>query len=117
MRLAAPPAAGIVQMLPCRSTASVRPSGETATDIDVPSWTVTSIAGVGAAGAPFREVTRPNTPTARALRRIQPPPVNFARILRAGGTYTSPICPWCPYFVAVAGRDPKHRLTGQLERR
>ena len=39
MRVAAPPAAGSVQMLPWRSMASVRPSGETATDIDVPSET------------------------------------------------------------------------------
>jgi hypothetical protein len=39
-------------MLPCMSMASVRPSGETATDIDVPSWTVTSIrAGVDAGAA------------------------------------------------------------------
>jgi hypothetical protein len=51
MRVAVPPDAGSVQMLPCRSTASVRPSGETATDIDVPSVTVTSI-GDGAARAP-----------------------------------------------------------------
>src|SRR6185295_15553471 len=97
MRLAAPPEAGMVQMLPCRSTASVRPSGETATDIEVPSWTVTSRVGAGAAGAPFNEVTRPRTPTASALRRIKPPPnVDFARILRAGGRGTSPICPFCP---------------------
>src|SRR5262249_47840735 len=43
MRVAAPPAAGSVQMLPCRSIASVRPSGESATDIDVPSVTVTLV--------------------------------------------------------------------------
>jgi hypothetical protein len=30
-------------MLPCISIASVRPSGETATDIEVPSLTVTGI--------------------------------------------------------------------------
>jgi hypothetical protein len=39
IRFAAPPRAGSVQMLPWRSTASVRPSGDTATDIDVPSCT------------------------------------------------------------------------------
>ena len=50
MRFAAPPAAGSVQMLPCMSMASVRPSGETPTDIDVPSLTVTSRrVGAGAA--------------------------------------------------------------------
>src|SRR5262249_45736715 len=43
MRVARPPVAGSTQMLPCRSMASVWPSGETATDIDVPSWTITSI--------------------------------------------------------------------------
>ena len=48
-RRAAPPAAGTVQMPPCRSMASVRPSGDIATDIDVPSCTVTSMAA-GAAG-------------------------------------------------------------------
>src|SRR4029079_8905568 len=41
MRLAVPPVAGRVQMLPCISTARVRPSGEAATDIEVPSLTVT----------------------------------------------------------------------------
>src|SRR5262245_50416334 len=46
MRVAAPPADGSVQMLPCRSMASVRPSGETPTDIEVPSETVTSIGEV-----------------------------------------------------------------------
>src|SRR5712692_1721267 len=43
MRVAAPPVDGSVQILPCRSMASVRPSGETATDMDVPSLTVTSM--------------------------------------------------------------------------
>src|SRR5688572_31338416 len=46
----APPDAGIVQMLPCMSVAMVLPSGEIATDIDVPSRTVTSMV-LGAAGA------------------------------------------------------------------
>src|SRR6185436_16179944 len=49
MRVAGPPVPGSVQMLPCRSIASVRPSGETATDIDVPSETVTSIGDPAAA--------------------------------------------------------------------
>ena len=53
MRFIAPPAAGIVQMLPCMSVAMVRPSGEIATDIDVPSRTVTSIcAGLGRRARP-----------------------------------------------------------------
>ena len=43
MRFIAPPPDGIVQMLPCMSVASVLPSGEIETDIDVPSRTVTSI--------------------------------------------------------------------------
>src|SRR5438128_4575829 len=46
MRVAGPPVDGSVQMLPCRSTARVRPSGDTATDIDVPSWTMTSTSDV-----------------------------------------------------------------------
>src|ERR1700733_4217160 len=41
MRLAAPPVAGSTQMLPCRSMASILPSGETDTDMEVPSSTVT----------------------------------------------------------------------------
>ena len=51
MRVIAPPAAGIVQMLPCMSAAMVRPSGEIATDIDVPSRTVTSTCAGAAAAA------------------------------------------------------------------
>ena len=50
MRVMGPPAAGMVQMLPCMSAAMVRPSGEIDTDIDVPSRTVTSVS-VGLAGA------------------------------------------------------------------
>ncbi len=42
MRVAVPPVAGSTQMLPWKSTARRRPSGDTATDIDVPSCTVTS---------------------------------------------------------------------------
>lgn len=42
MRRATPPAEGRSQSPPCRSIASWRPSGEAATDIDVPSVTVTS---------------------------------------------------------------------------
>jgi hypothetical protein len=50
IRVAAPPETGSVQMLPCMSIASVLPSGETPTDIDVPSVTVTSTrVGAGAA--------------------------------------------------------------------
>ncbi len=56
MRVAAPPVAGSVQMLPCRSTARVRPSGETATDIDVPSCTVTSMCAGAGTGAPLSEI-------------------------------------------------------------
>jgi len=51
IRFAAPPVAGSVQMLPCRSMASVCPSGETATDIEVPSLTVMSM-GAFTAAAP-----------------------------------------------------------------
>src|SRR6476646_5059036 len=60
-------------MLPCRSTASVRPSGDTATDIDVPSWTVTSMRGGVAPGAPLSATASTNTPSAVHLRRMQPP--------------------------------------------
>src|SRR5258706_11478531 len=70
MRVRAPPAAGSVQMLPCRSTASVPPSGDTATDIDVPSRTVTSINAGGGTGAPLSDVTRPSTPIAIHRRRM-----------------------------------------------
>src|SRR5262249_59197960 len=51
-------------MLPGRSMASVCPSGDTATDIDVPSWTTTSMAGVGAAESPAMSM--------RAVARIEP---------------------------------------------
>jgi len=44
-------------MLPCRSMARVRPSGETATDMDVPSLTVTSSGGAAAT----EEVKRPTS--------------------------------------------------------
>src|SRR6187549_573092 len=52
MRVIVPPVAGSVQMLPCMSVAMVLPSGEMATDIDVPSCTVTSmvLGGGGVAG-------------------------------------------------------------------
>src|SRR5712691_10371021 len=68
IRVAAPPVAGSVQMLPCRSTASVRPSGETPTDIDVPSWTVTSIRAGPGAGTLLSATTRTSTPIAIHLR-------------------------------------------------
>src|SRR5688572_10078443 len=85
IRVIAPPAAGIVQMLPCISVAMVLPSGEIETDIDVPSRTVTSIvlgeaAGFGEGGrrgACAASDVRPataaiNAPTAMAcfMRRI-----------------------------------------------
>src|SRR3989442_9995753 len=70
MRFAAPPVAGSVQMLPCKSIASVRPSGETATDIDVPSETVTSIGGrAGAASS----ATRPIVASSAPVRIMLPP--------------------------------------------
>ncbi|MEZ5418671.1 MAG: hypothetical protein R2708_15205 [Vicinamibacterales bacterium] len=47
MRVAVPLVAGSTQMLPWRSMASRRPSGETATDIDVPSDTGTSMGAGG----------------------------------------------------------------------
>ena len=69
MRVAVPPAAGIVQMLPWRSTASVRPSGETATDIDVPSLTTTSTvaAGAGPAGRVPADCARETSPALAAV--------------------------------------------------
>src|SRR5580765_4701121 len=85
MRVAAPPVAGSVQMLPCRSIASVRPSGATATDIDVPSCTVTSMCAGAGTGAPLSEITRPSTTIAASLRRITASPGNgLARILVRG---------------------------------
>src|SRR5687768_13103083 len=54
IRVMAPPDAGIVQMLPCMSVAMVLPSGEIATDIEVPSRTVTSMVfGADGFGAGF----------------------------------------------------------------
>src|SRR5262249_8725349 len=50
-RVARPPVAGRVQMLPCKSIASVWPSGETATAIEGPSWATTSM-GADAVGTP-----------------------------------------------------------------
>src|SRR6185503_362662 len=70
MRVAAPPVDGSVQMLPCMSIASVRPSGDTATDIDVPSRTVTSIGGrAGAASRAARPIVASNA----AVRTMIPP--------------------------------------------
>jgi hypothetical protein len=70
IRFAGPPDTGSVQMLPCMSMASVRPSGETPTDIDVPSLTVTSMR-VGVAAAPSAPAA---TVTAnKALRIIGAP--------------------------------------------
>src|SRR3954465_10791595 len=89
MRLAWPPADGTVQMLPCRSTASVRPSGETATDIDVPSLTVTSINAGAGAGAPLSPATNASTPTANQQRRMHPPGNGLARILVPGSELES----------------------------
>src|SRR2546422_701095 len=76
MRVAVPPEDGSVQMLPCMSMASVRPSGDTPTDIDVPSWTVTSISAdlVGCAARSVNTnanaATDTSTPTAIRLLRI-----------------------------------------------
>src|SRR5450432_2570962 len=84
MRVAAPPAAGSVQMLPWRSTASVRPSGETPTDIDVPSWTVTSIIAGVEAGAPLSAMTKPSTTIATAWRRMAASRVRTAAYSSAG---------------------------------
>src|SRR5579864_3038725 len=68
IRLAAPPLDGSVQMLPCMSIASVRPSGDTPTDIEVPSETVTSIGGrTGAASS----ATRPIVATIDAVRIME----------------------------------------------
>src|SRR5688500_14856283 len=72
-RVIAPPAAGMVQMLPCMSVAIVRPSGEIATDIDVPSRTVTSIdaglaAGLAAGMAARRGACPPALPKAASAR-------------------------------------------------
>src|SRR2546425_202424 len=53
MRVARPPGAGRSQILPCRSMASVCPSGATATAIEVPSWTSTSM-GAASDGGPAR---------------------------------------------------------------
>src|SRR2546427_6192023 len=76
MRVAVPPEDGSVQMLPCMSMASVRPSGDTPTDIDVPSWTVTSISADLVGCAPrsvstnASAATDTSTPTAIRLLRI-----------------------------------------------
>src|SRR5688500_6137543 len=50
-RRAVPPVAGSVQMLPWRSIASVRPSGDAATAMEVPSRTVIVVEEDGTAGA------------------------------------------------------------------
>ncbi len=71
MRVAVPPDDGSVQMLPCRSMARVRPSGDTVTAIEVPSWTVTSIsAGFGTGAAPSA-AQRTSTPIAIVLPVIR----------------------------------------------
>ena len=83
MRVAAPPAAGSVQMLPCRSMASVRPSGDTATDIDVPSWTVTSMCAGAGAGAPLSAIdeTQHHDRSQLATHHTASPGNGLARIL------------------------------------
>src|SRR6185295_4566306 len=85
MRVAAPPADGMVQMLPCRSTASVRPSGETATDIDVPSCTETSTSTGPAAGAPLSDAVNPRTPIANHLRPMNTASRRDVRVFYAVG--------------------------------
>src|ERR1019366_9134879 len=70
IRVAVPPVDGNVQMLPCRSTASVRPSGETATAIDVPSCTVTGMSAGVDAGAASSAAHKPSTPIASFLTDI-----------------------------------------------
>src|SRR6516165_8821253 len=73
MRVARPPVEGSVQMLPCISMASVFPSGETATDIEVPSCTVTSIRlGVGTGAAPSAAM-RKRVATSTLARNMRPP--------------------------------------------
>src|SRR5438132_1149925 len=47
MRLAGPPVTGSTQMLPCRSIASILPSGDTDTAMEVPSSTM-MVTGLGA---------------------------------------------------------------------
>src|SRR5215813_2403111 len=66
-------------MLPCRSIASIRPSGEAVTDIDVPSVTVTSTDPAG------RPNTNP-TPTRRRSVRISAMPVSPHSHAVNGGT-------------------------------
>src|SRR5437762_296556 len=92
--VAVPPVDGSVQMLPCMSMASVRPSGETATDIDVPSLTVTSISGdAGAASSaamsPIDAISTVVRPMGvlRVVRsvRLQPDP----NVLITAAFYTS----------------------------
>src|SRR5689334_15432376 len=70
-RRASPPVAGITQMLPCRSIASVLPSGETETDMEVPSSTVTvtsfGATGPGAALAVTANSTRTSDNSLRVM--------------------------------------------------
>src|ERR1044071_8870355 len=56
MRVARPPVAGITQMLPCKSIASILPSGEAATAMEVPSSTVT-VTGLETGSAALTAVT------------------------------------------------------------
>src|SRR5437763_4826006 len=84
MRVAAPPETGSVQMLPCRSIASVRPSGDTPTDIDVPSWTTTSISAGAEGGAAPNAATRTTTPSVSGRPRMKSPLVRvfYLRLAR-----------------------------------
>src|SRR5262245_45928942 len=88
MRFAWPPVDGSVQMLPCRSMASVPPSGDTPTDMEVPSLTVTVIAaaadGLGPCAAPSR-ATEPKTAIKVLVRFMVFPRDGWHRILYGCG--------------------------------
>src|SRR5665213_575508 len=74
-RLAVPPATGRTQMLPCKSIASILPSGETETCMEVPSWTmmVWCCGGPSWARAVPAMAQRPATTGIKSPRRMHSP--------------------------------------------
>src|SRR5215475_8479090 len=75
-------------MVPCRSMASILPSGETETAIEVPSWTVMLIVlggcTAGAWAAPGNETAsalRPNATGKMRMRRMKSPGMNLFSVI------------------------------------
>ena len=107
MRVAVPPDAGNVQMPPCKSMASVRPSGDAVTAMEVPSVTVTftvrggMLRGDDGAGAPDKPA---------ACARLTTAATNTADQLLRRGITTTPRWVDGPADAAARVRDEMRRI-------